>query len=70
MPNRDGTGPMGYGPRSGRGLGPCGQGKSFRRGQSRRQGYNEEFGNSYPILEKLNQTLDRIDSRLSKLEKE
>ncbi len=25
MPNRDGTGPLGKGPRTGRGLGPCGQ---------------------------------------------
>ena len=25
MPNRDGTGPLGKGPRTGRGLGPCGK---------------------------------------------
>jgi len=30
MPNRDGTGPDGLGPRTGRGLGPCGCG--LRRG--------------------------------------
>ena len=30
MPGFDRTGPMGYGPRTGRGLGPCGMG--FRRG--------------------------------------
>ena len=33
MPGQDGTGPAGYGPRSGRGLGPCGRG--FRRGFGR-----------------------------------
>lgn len=26
MPRYDGTGPLGYGPRTGRGLGPCGLG--------------------------------------------
>lgn len=31
MPNRDGTGPMGRGQLTGRGLGPCGRG--LRRGQ-------------------------------------
>ena len=29
MPNRDGTGPLGRGPRTGRGLGPCASGISF-----------------------------------------
>ena len=29
MPNRDGTGPLGRGPRTGRGLGPCTSGISF-----------------------------------------
>jgi len=32
MPGRDGTGPLGYGPMTGRGLGPCGRGLAFRRG--------------------------------------
>jgi len=44
MPNRDGTGPDGAGPRTGRGLGPCRTGTSgtrrssnlLRRGTSRR----------------------------------
>jgi len=27
MPGRDGTGPLGRGPRTGRGLGPCGSGR-------------------------------------------
>lgn len=32
MPGRDGTGPLGLGPLTGRGLGPCGRGLAFRRG--------------------------------------
>jgi len=28
MPNRDKTGPLGQGPTTGRGFGPCGKGKS------------------------------------------
>ena len=33
MPRFDGSGPMGYGPMTGRGFGPCGRG--FRRGYGR-----------------------------------
>ncbi len=33
MPNKDGTGPLGQGPQTGRGLGPCGGG--MRRGLGR-----------------------------------
>ena len=35
MPGGDGTGPMGQGPLTGRGLGPCGRGLGFRRGFGR-----------------------------------
>ena len=35
MPGRDGTGPWGEGPLTGRGLGPCGRGLAFRRGLDR-----------------------------------
>ena len=35
MPARDGTGPAGMGPMTGRGLGPCGEGMGFRRGLGR-----------------------------------
>ena len=40
MPGFDRTGPMGQGPTSGRGFGPCGRGYGFRRG-SRRPVYSE-----------------------------
>ncbi len=33
MPFGDGTGPLGLGPGTGRGLGPCGRGLAWRRGQ-------------------------------------
>jgi len=32
MPRFDGTGPLGFGPGTGRGLGPCGGGLGWRRG--------------------------------------
>jgi len=40
MPGQDGTGPLGLGPLTGRGLGPCGCG--MRRGFGR--GYGRGFG--------------------------
>lgn len=40
MPAKDGTGPMGQGPMTGRGLGPCGDG--YTRGRGR--GYWCRFG--------------------------
>lgn len=39
MAARDGTGPMGAGPLTGRGFGPCGKGSGFRRGFGRGFGY-------------------------------
>ena len=38
MPGFDRTGPLGYGPRSGRGLGPCGRGIDFGRGRGMGRG--------------------------------
>ncbi len=47
MPNRDGTGPMGQGPRSGRNGGNCGIGRSNKSGiLGRRQGNRSVLGNS------------------------
>ncbi len=42
MPRFDGTGPGGYGPGTGRGIGPCGAGTGFRRGSGR--GLGRGFG--------------------------
>jgi len=40
MPNRDGTGPDGKGQKTGRGLGPCGNGKP-------RRGLGRGFGRAF-----------------------
>jgi hypothetical protein len=42
MPGFDGTGPQGRGPMTGRGFGPCGSGRAFRRGFGR--SYGRGFG--------------------------
>jgi hypothetical protein len=42
MPRFNGTGPLGYGPVTGRGLGPCGAGMGWRKGLGR--GYGRGFG--------------------------
>ncbi len=52
MPRYDGTGPAGYGPMTGRGMGPCGGGagwgRGFGRGWGRGMGYGRRFaGRSY-----------------------
>ncbi len=52
MPRFDGTGPLGYGPSAGRGLGPCGAGIGWRRGFGR--GYGRFWG-SYNTPYKMTQ---------------
>jgi len=42
MPGFDQTGPAGYGPGTGRGIGPCGEGMAYRRGFPR--GCSRGFG--------------------------
>jgi hypothetical protein len=44
MPNFDGTGPMGLGPRTGRGFGPCGLGLGWRRRFGAGRGMGRYFG--------------------------
>jgi hypothetical protein len=46
MPGFDQTGPLGYGPRTGRGMGPCGSGMAFGRGFARGfgRGFNRGRG--------------------------
>lgn len=38
MPNRNGTGPRGKGPKTGRGKGPCGNGGRRATGRKRKSG--------------------------------
>jgi len=54
MPGKDGTGPLGQGADTGRGMGPCGAGKARGRGNNRgtRRGYNRPADdNSSPTKE-------------------
>ena len=50
MPRFDGTGPLGYGPGTGWGLGPCGGGMAYgRRGLGRGRGFGwRRFRGYYP----------------------
>lgn len=48
MPRRDGTGPNGEGPLTGRGFGPCGSGYNQRSGRGRGRG----FGYGYSFFDK------------------
>jgi len=47
MPYFDGTGPLGGGPMTGRGLGPCGTGFAWRRGGGYGRGFGRGFGWHY-----------------------
>lgn len=48
MPNRDGTGPMGIGPLTGRGMGPCkGNNQNALPGRGRRNGFRGMNGYGY-----------------------
>lgn len=52
MPYRDGTGPMGYGPLTGRGMSPCRRGVGFSRGYGRGfgSGFGRGFGRGYGMM--------------------
>jgi predicted Fe-S protein YdhL (DUF1289 family) len=72
MPGRDGTGPFGEGPLTGRGMGPCGRGLAFRRGC--RRWSNDRM--RPVILSKdeqksvLNSELKEIEEEIKELERE
>jgi hypothetical protein len=48
MPRRDATGPIGMGPGTGRGFGPCGLGLGWRRRYSPRRGLGRYFDWEWP----------------------
>lgn len=48
MPKYDGTGPMGMGPRTGRGFGPCGLGLGWRKKFGKGRGMGRYFGWNQP----------------------
>jgi hypothetical protein len=47
MPFRDGTGPQGQGPVTGRGFGPCGDGRAFGRRFGFGRGQGRGFGRGW-----------------------
>lgn len=84
MPRQDKTGPMGMGPRTGRGMGPCGGGYGWGLGQGR--GYGRAmcgwFYRKYQTMSKserkdllkdeiedLKQELQMVEGELKELEK-
>jgi len=81
MPRFDGTGPLGFGPGTGWGLGPCGAGMGWRRDFGRGFGWRRFWGYPYQpqitkkeekeILEKevayLEEELKAIKARLAEL---
>jgi hypothetical protein len=68
MPKFDGTGPMGMGPRTGRGFGPCGFGLGLRRMFGRGRGMGRYFGWNQPQTPK--DQLAALDDYKKALEKE
>ncbi|MDA3901501.1 MAG: DUF5320 domain-containing protein [Spirochaetes bacterium] len=82
MPGLNGTGPMGNGPMSGRGLGPCGQGEAIRtnagmgrgarggfRNFLRGRGFRQQFDfEPEQTLEGLKQQKQLIEEQIGQLE--
>lgn len=77
MPYKDGTGPNGQGPRTGRGMGPCGGGMGYGRGCygctycGRGSRMTKEDEKEYLEAEKIDiqKELEAIDERLEELSK-
>jgi hypothetical protein len=73
MPRFDGTGPLGFGPGTGWGMGPCGAGMGWRRGFGREFGLRrlytkkEESEILKEEVEILEEELKAIKERLSEL---
>jgi len=80
MPRFNGTGPLGLGPRTGWGLGPCGLGLGWRRGYGRGFGRFWRFGpqitkkEEKEVLEEeveiLEEELKAIKERLTELKRQ
>jgi len=65
MPNKDETGPEGYGSQSGKGFGPCGQG--LRKGYGRRRSFRKF---PEPIIITKEEQKKRLEAELLEIEKE
>jgi hypothetical protein len=68
MANRDGTGPNGMGPLTGRGMGPCGSG--FRRGFGR--GFNRGYDRRYmePMTLTKEEQIKILEAEKQEIEKQ
>ena len=77
MPRQDKTGPLGYGPRTGRGLGPCGGGTGYGMGRGFGRGFGRFCGYSpyQPrVTEKeekgiLNEEVDILEEEIKAIKK-
>ncbi len=74
MPGQDGTGPLGQGPLTGRGLGPCGRGLGFRkgfgRGSGRSFGRGLGIGTAMPVILTKEQEKKILEAELKEIETE
>lgn len=71
MPRMDGTGPMGYGPFTGRGFGPCGRG--MRRGFGRGFVWRQFSGTAYtaePVTLAKEEQKKILEAELKEIEAE
>lgn len=70
MPNRDGTGPLGQGPLTGRGLGPCGRGlrRGFGRGFGRGLGWR--CWGTFPVTLSKEDEKKILEAELEEIEAE
>lgn len=69
MPYFDGTGPLGEGPRTGRGLGPCGRGLSWKHFWGRGLGWRRRMSEE-DSLAALEKEKEDLTSRLKEIEEQ
>jgi len=67
MPRQDGAGPMGQGPMTGRGMGPCGRG---RRGFFGGAGYGMGCGAGYVVCPQRQITVEDLEDEKQALKNE
>lgn len=70
MPRLDGTGPMGYGPRTGRGFGPCGGGMRRGFGCWGGYGYGRRFISPKNELAALEDEEKMLEKELAEIREE
>jgi hypothetical protein len=78
MPNRDGTGPEGQGPRTGRQMGKCDDAKPVERGFGRRagcgrgcgRGFGRGFGFNSPVVLTKDQEKKILEAELQEMDLE